>query len=77
MGKKITKNIRTEISSILENIFDRTFYEGFMQIENKDELEVRKYISNVLVDRHLDNVNIDEYFYIVELNGATIIKCTN
>jgi hypothetical protein len=60
------------VCDALESVFTR-FDHDYISIIGKSESEVRKYIDEVLQDKGLI-VPLDDYVYIFEVNGETIIK---
>lgn len=72
MSKRNYKTTKDMICDAIESVFSN-FDHDFISIKGKGEREVREYINDTLRDKGLD-VTLDEYVYIFEMNGDTIIK---
>lgn len=72
MPKKSYASTKDAICDAIETVFNR-FDHDFINVKGKGEHEVREYINDTLRDRGI-NAIIDDYVYILEVNGDTIIK---
>ena len=72
MSKRNYKTMKDVICDAIESVFNN-FDHDFISVKGKGEREVREYINDTLHSRGIDAI-VDEYVYIFEVNGDTIIK---
>lgn len=73
MSRRDYSSTKDRICDAIESVFNK-FDNDFINVKGKGEREVRQYINDTLYDEGIMNINIDNYVYIFEVNGDTIIK---
>lgn len=73
MPRRNYNSTKDRICAAIESVFNR-FDHDFINVKGKGEREVRQYINDTLYDEGFRDIIIDDYVYIIEVNGDTIIK---
>ena len=73
MARPDYSSTKDKICYAIESVFNR-FDHDFISVKGKGEREVRQYINDTLHDVGIKDIILDEYVYIFEVNGDTIIK---
>lgn len=73
MPRRNYSSTKDAVCAAIESVFNR-FDHDFISVKGKSEREVRQYINDTLYDEGIKDIKIDDYVYIFEVNGDTIIK---